>query len=235
MTEIILSGAEGRLEAKLHKADNSDAPVALVLHPHPLYGGTMNNKVVYNIYHSFVDAGFTVLRFNFRGVGKSSGKFDNGVGELIDAATVLDWLQTTFADAKSYWVSGFSFGSWIAMQLLMRRPELKQFVAVSPPVAQYDFSFLSPCPTSGLIIQGDKDSVVSVDEVSNFVDRISTQRNITIDYNIIANADHFFRNNLPDLREITTSYLKIHRDEAGPKIDFNIDISKLLGEMDEDL
>ena len=144
MAEIVLSGPEGRIEAKYHKSYKKDAPVALILHPHPLHGGTMNNKVTYTTYQAFVQKGFNVLRFNFRGVGKSQGIFDNGEGELSDAAAALDWLQGENRNAPSFWVSGFSFGAWIAMQLLMRRPEIEGFVAVSPPANMYDFNFLAP-------------------------------------------------------------------------------------------
>jgi alpha/beta superfamily hydrolase len=90
--------------------------------------------------------GFTVLRFNFRGVGRSQGEYDQGIGELSDAASALDYLQAMNTNAKHCWVAGFSFGAWIGMQLLMRRPEITGFVSVSPPANMYDFSFLAPCP-----------------------------------------------------------------------------------------
>ena len=110
------------------------APIALILHPHPQFGGTMNNQVVYTLYHTFAERGFSVLRFNFRGVGRSQGIWDGGPGELSDAASALDWLQIVKPDAKSCWIAGVSFGTWIAMQLLMRRPEVEGFICVAPPV-----------------------------------------------------------------------------------------------------
>ena len=137
--------------------------MALVLHPHPQHGGTMNNKLVYALYQSFVRRGFSTLRFNFRGVGRSQGSFDRGEGELSDAAAALDWLQTYNPNAGTCWVAGFSFGAWIGMQLLMRRPEIESFIAVAPPANIYDFTFLAPCPSSGLILQGDQDTVVPVE------------------------------------------------------------------------
>ena len=120
----------------------------------------MNNQVVYALYYMFVERGFSVLRFNFRGVGRSQGYFDNGPGELADAASALDWLQLQNPDSRSCWIAGVSFGTWIAMQLLMRRPEIDGFVCVAPPANLYDFSFLAPCPSSGLMVNGDKDRVV---------------------------------------------------------------------------
>ena len=112
MPEVIFNGPEGRIEGRYHKSEIKNAPVAIVLHPHPLHGGTMNNKVAYNIYHAFARNGFSVLRFNFRGVGRSQGRFDSGIGELCDAAAALDWLQLQNPNARSYWMGGFSFGSW---------------------------------------------------------------------------------------------------------------------------
>ena len=141
--EIFIPGPAGRLEAKYYKSKKSTSPVALVLQPHPQYGGTMNNKVVVETFHTFMDNDFSVCRVNFRGVGKSDGEFDNGQGELADAAAALDWLERENFDNSQCWVSGFSFGSLIAMQLLMRRPEINRFIAISPQPNVYDFSSFS--------------------------------------------------------------------------------------------
>ena len=93
MPELIISGPDGRLEARYHHETAIDSPIALILHPHPQFGGTTNNRIVHRLYYTFVERGFSVLRFNFRGVGRSQGYFDNGPGELVDAASALDWLQ----------------------------------------------------------------------------------------------------------------------------------------------
>ncbi len=207
MPEIILNGPEGRLEARYHHSETPGSPVMLVLHPHPLYGGTMNNKVVYRLYQGFVEQGFSVLRFNFRGVGKSQGKYTDGVGELCDAATALDWLQQQNPDMTSCWVAGFSFGSWIALQLLMRRPEIEGFIAVSPPANLYDFTFLSPCPSSGLITMGDKDDVVSEEMVGKLAAKLSHQTGTSIQYSVLHGADHYYRNQLEDLSEVVKDYV----------------------------
>ena len=217
MPEIIFNGPEGRLEARYHQSDIKGAPIVLALHPHPLYGGTMNNKIVYNLYHAFARNGFSVLRFNFRGVGRSQGKFDDGVGELSDAATALDWLQQQNPDASTCWISGFSFGSWIAMQLLMRRPEIEGFISVSPPANLYDFSFLSPCPSSGMIIQGDKDDVVSEEAVSKLVAKLSSQSGSSVDYRIVPGADHYYRNTLDSLNEHLDDYINTRMNDFSQK------------------
>lgn len=208
MPEVFFSGPAGRIEGRYVQSADKKAPVALVLHPHPVYGGTMNNKVVYSVYKSFVDNGFTTLRINFRGVGRSQGQFDNGIGELTDAATAIDWLQLQNPLSNAYWIAGFSFGSWIGMQLIMRRPEISNFIAVSPPVNKYDFGFLSPCPIPGLIVQGDQDSVVPEDNVLELVDRLSKQKRSMVHYRSISGGDHFFRTRLPDLESVLSEYIE---------------------------
>ena len=143
IVEVFIPGPAGRMEAKYYKSNKLTSPIALVLQPHPQYGGTMNNKVVVDTFHTFMENEFSVCRVNFRGVGKSDGEFDNGQGELADAAAALDWLERENFDNSQCWISGFSFGSLIAMQLLMRRPEINRFIAISPQPNVYDFSFLT--------------------------------------------------------------------------------------------
>ena len=181
MPDVIMNGPEGRLEGRYQSGKLTTAPIALMLHPHPQHGGTMNNKVVYALYQAFARRGMAVLRFNFRGVGRSQGKFDRGEGELSDAAAALDWLQGVNPNATGCWIAGFSFGAWIGMQLLMRRPEITGFVAVAPPANLYDFGFLAPCPASGLVLQGNVDDVVPHESVDKLVQKLSHQRDIDID------------------------------------------------------
>lgn len=208
MTDVIIPGPMGRIEARYQVQNSPDAPVALILHPHPLYGGTMNNKVTYMLYRTFFKNGFHVCRFNFRGIGKSSGTFDNGEGELSDAATVLDWLRIRHPNASHYWVAGFSFGAWITMQLLMRRPEIEGFVCVAPPTNKYDFNFLAPCPVSGQILQGTADEVVDPATVEGLVTKLSKQKNIRINLELIEDANHFFPEHLQNLSERVSAYLE---------------------------
>lgn len=207
MAEVIINGPAGRIEAKYHHSKNG-APIAVVLHPHPEHGGTMNNKVTYALYRTFVNNGFNTLRFNFRGVGKSEGKFSQGEGELCDAASVLDWLQIYNPSAQQCWVAGFSFGAWISMQLLMRRPEIDGFVSVSPPANLYDFSFLAPCPVSGLFIYSDQDKIVPPDSVKDLSKVLSMQKNVVITEHIVPGADHFFSDRLEHVMQHTQDYLR---------------------------
>lgn len=207
MPDVIFNGPEGRLEGRYQHAKRDDAPVALILHPHPQHGGTMNNKVVYSLYHSFSRRGFSTLRFNFRGVGRSQGEFDSGLGELSDAAAALDWMQGHNPNASGCWIAGFSFGAWIAMQLMMRRPEINSFIAVAPPASIHDFSFLAPCPASGLMIHGDSDDIIPEDSVAKLADKLGKQKNITIDYNVVKSCDHFFRDHMDTMEKHVEKYL----------------------------
>ena len=145
----------------------------------------MNNQIVYNLFYVFVKRGFSALRFNFRGVGRSQGEFDHGQGELSDAAAALDWVQSVNPDARACWIAGFSFGAWIGMQLLMRRPEIEGFISVAPPANLYDFSFLAPCPSSGLIVHGRQGPRSRRQGRQKLVEKLKTQKGITIEH-----ADH---------------------------------------------
>ena len=207
MAEVIFNGPDGRLEGRYHQSKKPDAPIAIVLHPHPLHGGNMNNRVVFIMFNNFVERGFSVLRFNFRGVGRSQGAFDNGVGELSDAAYAFDWMQQFNSNSPFCWIGGYSFGALISMQLMMRRPEIEGFVSISPPAGTEDFSFLAPCPSSGLIIHGDKDTHVPLDAVKKLAQKLDGQKNISVNLSIVKGADHFYKDNMDNLSKEVASYL----------------------------
>jgi alpha/beta superfamily hydrolase len=204
---VIFSGPAGRIEARYHHSKAAGSPIAILLHPHPSFGGTMNNPIVHAMYQMFQSRGFSVLRFNFRGVGRSQGEFENGAGELSDAASALDWLQSFNRDARICWIGGISFGAWISMQLLMRRPEISGFISVAPLAKHYDFSFLAPCPASGLFINGEKDTVTPPEAVHSLVSKLKTQKGIAVEHKVISGANHFFQDKIDELSKICSSYL----------------------------
>jgi alpha/beta superfamily hydrolase len=210
MPEVIINGPEGRLEGRYQHSKTPNAPIALVLHTHPQHGGTMNSKIVLSLFRAFTKRGFSTLRFNFRGVGRSQGSFSRGEGELADAASALDWLQTYNPNAAGCWIGGISFGAWIGMQLLMRRPEIDSFISIAPPASSYDFSFLAPCPSSGLIVQGDQDELVPMESVQKLVNKLSHQRDIKIDYQIVNGANHYFHDHMEALEAAVETYLDTH-------------------------
>ena len=225
MPNIIINGPAGRIEAAYSHSKNPNAPLAVIFHPNPLQGGTMNNKVTYTLFQTFVERGFSVVRYNSRGVGKSQGVFDKGEGELTDAAAILDWIQTLNPKASGLWTAGFSFGSWISMQLLMRRPEIKGFVSVGLPATEYDFTFLAPCPQSGLLLQGGRDNIVEREDVEEVVERLNAQKGIEIDYRTIEGANHFFTDHCDQVKAQVHGYL----NGVGVGQEITSDVKKLVG------
>jgi alpha/beta superfamily hydrolase len=207
MPEVILTGAAGRIEGRYSQGKRENAPIALILHPHPKAGGHMNDPVAVQLFHLFMKRGFSVLRFNFRGVGRSQGEFDSGLGELADAASALDWLQANNPQAVETWVAGYQFGAYIGMQLLMRRPETDGFISVTPPTNMYDFSFLAPCPASGLILHGGQDTIVPPVEVERVVAKLRTQKGIVIDHEVAPQANHFWVDQLDEVERRVGAYL----------------------------
>ena len=123
------------------------------------------------------------------------------------AAAALDWVQSIHPEASTTWIAGYSFGALIGMQLLMRRPEIRGFISVSPPANMYDFSFLAPCPASGIIVQGAADTVVTPNAVQKLVDKLRTQKHITIHHEEIPRANHFYETEMDDLMRSVDNYL----------------------------
>lgn len=210
MPEVMLRGPAGRIEGRYYPSKERGAPIALVLHPNPEHGGNMNHKVTYLLYRAFTELGFSVLRFNFRGVGRSEGS--SGDGELNDASACLNWLCAHNPNASNCFVAGYSFGAWIGMQLLMRRPEIRRFISVSPPANLYDFSFLAPCPTPGFVIQGGQDSLVPKESVSRLVNRLNLQKSTNITLKVLRGADHSFTDNLKEMYEAAKRYIQDNID-----------------------
>ena len=210
MAEVSFAGEAGRLEGHYHLSASRMSPTVILMHPHPKHGGNLNSKLNYVMYKVFADHGFNVLRFNYRGVGKSDGKYlgaPNAEEEINDATTALDWVQSHNTQSNRFWVAGFSFGSWIALQILMRRPEIEGFVAICPPANLYDFSFLLPCAFTGQVIQASNDEIIDTAYVDLLVARLKTNKDITIDYQKIHTNDHFLRNHTDEVTKHISNFL----------------------------
>ena len=166
------------------------------------------------------DAAVLVDRLGVPWIGAADvliqGEYDQGVGELSDAASALDYLQSMNNNSKHCWVAGFSFGAWIGMQLLMRRPEITGFISVAPPANMYDFSFLAPCPASGIFIHGAQDTVVQPNAVTKLVEKLRTQKHITVHHEEIPRANHFFENEQTELMASVDNYLDFRLDPSCP-------------------
>jgi len=218
MAEMIIPGPSGRIEARYTEPPYEGAPIALILHPHPKAGGTMQDPITIRMYQMFEQRGFGVLRYNSRGVGRTQGVYDHGIGELEDAAFVLDYLENMSESPRYVWCAGYSFGAWITLQLLMRRPEIDGFFAVSPPANHYDLSFLAPCPASGLIIIGDNDAIATPQDVERALQKVRVQKGEVIDRDVVEGADHFFRSREEVLLGRLSDYLDARLAAAEEKL-----------------
>jgi len=195
--KLLIEGAVGELEISLTCPKNNSEPdtYAIVCHPHPLHGGTMDNKVVYMIASTLTMLNVGVVRFNFRGVGKSEGQFDQGDGEVKDLHAVANWLDMTLYP-QHIWLAGFSFGSYIALRA-HQDLQAERLLLVAPAVQRFDFSKLYTTEIPTLIIQGDQDEVVSPDDVRKWVNA----QKIMPQFKELQGVDHFFHGQLKTLRD----------------------------------
>ena len=216
MAELIIAGPAGRIEARYTPAEKDNAPIALVLHPHPKAGGSMQDPITITLFEMFTARGFSTLRVNFRGVGRSQGQFEAGPAELSDAAFVLDHLESLNEAPSACWVAGSSFGAYLCLQLLMRRPEIDGFIAVAPPANHYDLSFLAPCPASGIIIAGEKDIVAPPADIDRSLTKVRVQKGEVIERQNIPGANHFFQDKLEELETMAVNYLEKRLTEVRP-------------------
>ncbi len=197
---LSLDGPAGRLEALLNSG-NPDAPyAAVVAHPHPLFGGTLHNKVVFHAMKTLNSFGFPVLRFNFRGTGLSEGEHDHGIGEVEDVRTALDWTDREFHLPMVF--AGFSFGAAVGLRAACDDSRVKAAIGLGLPVAPiddraYDFSFLSSCTKPKLFVSGDRDQFGTPSQLEKVVQTVANPKKLVL----IAGADHFFEGRLSEMRD----------------------------------
>ncbi len=209
MTRVNINSVSGTLEGIFKASEYNNAPCVLLLHPHPLYGGNMHSKVISTLEKAFYKNGFSTLKFNFRGVGESEGEYGDAVEEIIDASTCCDWLQKKEGiNPQHFWVAGFSFGAYIAIQIMMRRIEVSRFMAVGLPVKMFDVSFIYPCPVNGLFVHAEKDMIAPLKHTEPIIKKTMRTEGKSIEYEIIKNADHFFNNHMEDFYKCADSYIQ---------------------------
>ncbi len=198
----LIDGPVGKIEVLLENpAVPATGVVAVCCHPHPLYGGTLQNKVVHALSRAALDAGVPAVRFNFRGVGASEGSHDAGLGEVDDALAVAEWAQAS-TGCRRLWSMGFSFGAFIAFQLAARRAA-ERLVTVAPPVQRFDFTRLAVPGCPWLVVQGDRDDLVNHELVDAWTRGLPVSPRVLM----FEGADHFFHGRISELRRAVGDWL----------------------------
>ena len=204
---FFLQGPAGRLEAILWTpaAPRRHAPrlAAVVCHPHPLFGGTMHNKVVYQAAKSLDSIGLPVLRFNFRGAGLSAGEHNRGVGEQDDVRAALDFLAKQFR-SQPLLLAGFSFGAWVGLRVGCEDPRVSHLIGLGVPVNSSDFSFLRLSEKPKLFVHGSADQYGAVEKVKRLVQSLPGENRLVV----VPGADHFFSGKLDQLDAAITTWLQ---------------------------
>ena len=200
---LFIPTQQGQLEAILKAPHGPMRGAALVLHPHPLFGGTMHNKVVFRAAAALNDAGLVALRINFRGVGQSTGQHDEGRGERDDARAGLDYLANNYP-GEEITLCGFSFGARIGLEVGMTDERVTRLISIGTPVDKYDFNFLSECRKPILFVQGDRDEFGGVARLSELVAKIKAP----VELKVIKGAGHFFDDQLDELKSAISEWLR---------------------------
>ena len=201
--EILIAGPAGALESIVEvPADAVPSGVAVVCHPHPLHGGTMQNKVAHTLARSFLASGFAALRFNFRGVGQSEGEFADGHGELQDVLAALDWAQREFPDVP-VWLAGFSFGAAMAVRAAVEANP-NGLISIAPAVSRFVDSLPVQPACPWLIVQGDQDELVDIEETVAWVNELDPGPELEV----FADTKHFFHGKLVRLRETVEDFVR---------------------------
>ena len=204
---FFLNGPAGQLEALLNEGSPKAAHAALICHPHPVYGGTLHNKVVFHAMKALNSLGMPALRFNFRGAGLSQGEHDKGVGEVDDVRTALDWLDHEFHRPIVF--AGFSFGAAVGLRVACPDPRVAALISLGTPISpvddrSYDYDFLHTCAKPKLFVSGSRDQFASKPKLEALVATVPEPKKLVI----IEAADHFFEGRLREMREAVESWAR---------------------------
>jgi alpha/beta superfamily hydrolase len=199
-----IEGRSVTLEAVLREPHPEGATrgAAVVCHPHPLYGGTMDNRVVFRVGKAIVDSGLAALRFNFRGIGASTGSYDQGTGEKADVSAALDWLQRKYHDLPLV-VAGFSFGAWVGLQVGAADPRVTALVGLGLPLSAYSFDFLVENAKPSLYVVGTRDEYCPGPDLERLARRLPPSSKV----HRIEGADHFFIERLDEMQRVIAEFL----------------------------
>ncbi len=189
MVDVIITGESGKLHAVYHKSEQESAPLAVILSGSPRQKCHMNDRISYAMFRAFMDIGFSVVRFNYRGVGDSEGTVGTTADNMLDIATVIDWIQNHNEDSDKIWLAGHQLGAWYVLQAMMRRPEVSGFALVSPDSSVSDFAFLSPRPNRGLLLQGANETEDAKAFATHLTQVLKKQAQIDLETIRVKNAD----------------------------------------------
>jgi alpha/beta superfamily hydrolase len=191
------------LEAQLRQSQGLPRGAAVVCHPHPLYGGTMDNRVVYRAAKAIAEAGWAALRFNFRGVGGSGGQYDQGMGEKQDVAAALDWIENQYPGFPLGLI-GYSFGAWVGLPVACSSPRVRIMAGIGLPLNLFSLDCLTACPKPALYIVGTRDEFCSMENLHKLAARLPS----TAIVHRIPGADHFFTNHIDIVQNLIFNFFK---------------------------
>ena len=204
-THFLIDGPAGALELMTTTPkEDLQKGVGIMCHPHPLYDGSMTNKVVHTVLRAFDSFGLKTVRFNFRGVGFSEGAFADAKGETDDLFRVIEWVQAR--DLGPIWLGGFSFGAFVAASGA-NQIEVKQLITVAPVVTSYDFDSLTKIAAPWLIVQGAEDELIDSKKVFDWAEALKNKRTSPVEFVLLPETSHFFHGKLIDLRHVVESHL----------------------------
>jgi uncharacterized protein len=192
-----------QLEAQLHEPKGKVQGAVVVCHPHPLYGGTMDNRIVYRACKAAVEAGFAALRFNFRGAGNSSGQYDQGAGEKDDVAVALDWAGKQYPDVPLALI-GYSFGAWVGLQVACVAPRVQAAVGIGLPLNLFDLDCLAQFKKPALYIVGTRDEFCSQENLDKLAARLPDASIL----HRIQEADHYFTDHIETVQNLIADFLR---------------------------
>ena len=208
---LFIPAPHGKLEAIIKEPPGTPRGAALVLHPHPLGGGTMHNKVVFRAAAALNEAGLITLRINFRGVGQSTGEHDEGRGEREDVTVGLDYLVENHPNL-SITLCGFSFGARVGIEVGIGDPRVRYLISIGTPVDKYDFSFLTTCRKPILFVHGERDEHGDIDALRASVEEVKKYTDAELV--VIPEVDHFFEGRLDELKQAITEWISRKLTEA---------------------
>lgn len=199
----------GRIEGRYYHQLDKKAPAVLILAPDPKYGGDFNNNIIKILENVFIECGFTTLSINYRGVGKSEGVIRESIDAIYDSSFAIDWLKSENKSAICFWVAGYSFGAYVAANIATRRPEIENFILLSPIIKNYDFSFAHPALCNGAIIIGEKDNFTNISDIDSELKKMNEVNYEIVKFIPIGEADHLYKGKEEELISSLRNYINI--------------------------